>query len=97
MSNCPTCFFPFMSDDTLEAAIQKWGKEAQMDQAIEECAELIVALRHLRRGKATPEQVASEVADVLIMVGQLRIMLEYALVDRAVRAKMERLEERLGQ
>ena len=37
-------------------AIDKWGVEAQCDQAVEECAELIATLKHFRRDRACKER-----------------------------------------
>ncbi len=54
--------------------VSKWGEQAQYDQTIEECAELIVALQHLARGKVDKDAVLSELADVFLMVGQLTYM-----------------------
>ena len=36
--------------------------------AIEECAELITSLMHLKRNKVDEEQIISELADVTLMV-----------------------------
>ena len=33
------------------ATLEKWGEQAQHDQTVEECAELIAALKHYRRGE----------------------------------------------
>jgi NTP pyrophosphatase (non-canonical NTP hydrolase) len=48
-----------------------YGLGAQINQAIEECAELIVALRHFERRKSTRKEVVRELADVSIMVEQM--------------------------
>lgn len=78
-------------DSVYRAAAQKWGAEAQIDQAIEECAELIVALRHARRGRCGAAEVAEEIADVEIMMGQLRVVFGSAAVDTAKQSKLDRL------
>lgn len=75
-----------------DAALQKWGAESQIEQTVEECAELIVALKHWPRGKANASNVASELADVEIMCGQMRILLGDILVDEAKSEKLDRLE-----
>lgn len=80
---------------TLEAAVAKWGESSQIDMAIEECAELIVALQHHRRGRITFEACAEEIADVWIMVRQLEIIMEDDSVAEAKLAKIERLKSRL--
>ena len=74
-----------------EETLCKWGAEAQYDQAVEECAELIATLKHLRRGRVDEEAVAEELADVFLMVGQLSYMLGEARVAAAVERKIARL------
>lgn len=79
-----------------QATLQKWGTEAQYDQAVEECAELIATLKHLRRGRVDESAVADELADVYLMVGQLAYMLGEARVAAAVERKILRLRELLA-
>ena len=73
------------------AALEKWGVEAQYDQTIEECAELIAALKHLKRDKVDEEQIVSELADVTLMIGQLTWMFGEKRVKAAVARKLEKL------
>lgn len=75
--------------------LDKWGVEAQYDQAVEECAELIAALKHFRRGKADEKRVIEELADVWLMVGQLAYMFGEDKVRNAVRTKQEKLQDLL--
>jgi NTP pyrophosphatase (non-canonical NTP hydrolase) len=77
--------------DIYRAALAKWGAEAQYDQAIEECAELITALKHYKRKKVDEEQIVAELADVTLIVGQLTWMLGEARVEKAIAAKIEKL------
>jgi hypothetical protein len=83
-------------EETFHRALFVWGWEAQMDMVCEECAELIAAVCQARRGRATVADLASEVADVEIMCGQMRAMIGADHVDAAVEAKMERLRDRLS-
>lgn len=53
-------------------AIAKYGVEAQEGVAQEECAELIQAISKKHRGK--PRNIAEEIADVEIMLEQLKII-----------------------
>lgn len=76
-------------------ALDIWGPQLQIDVAIEECAELIVVLQQYRRVRRTDIDVAEEIADVTIMCQQLRLIYGPERVDRAVAAKLQRLEERL--
>ncbi len=72
-------------------AICHFGSNPQIRQTQEECGELIVALSHLSRGRATQEEVASEIADVEIMMAQMRIVVGDDLVEAAKAEKLERL------
>jgi NTP pyrophosphatase (non-canonical NTP hydrolase) len=82
--------------DVYEATLRKWGEEAQYDQAVEECAELIATLKHLRRGRTDETAVADELADVYLMVGQLVYMIGERQVAAAVERKLARLRELLA-
>jgi len=78
------------------ATIDKWGEEAQYDQAVEECAELIAALKHYRRGKIDKQAVINELADVSLMLGQLCWMFGQAEIDDAIRHKRQKLDSLLA-
>jgi hypothetical protein len=78
-----------------ERALAAWGENAQIDIAIEECAELITALLDRRRGRGCDNAVAEEIADVEIMLSQLRIMIGKERCFDALCAKWSRLEKRL--
>ena len=77
-------------------AITHWGEQGQIDMAIEECAELIVALQHMRRDRVNTDAVASEIADVLIMCGQMRLLVGPKAVDAMFEEKLARLAGRLS-
>ena len=77
------------------ATLEKWGAEAQYDQAVEECAELIAALKHFRRGKIDSQAVIDELADVTLMLGQLSWMFGADKVDRAAQDKLLKLQHLL--
>ena len=55
-----------------ENAIERYGAESQEGVAQEECAELIQAISKKHRGK--PHNIAEEIADVEIMLEQLKII-----------------------
>lgn len=81
-----------------KAAIAKWGRDAQIAQAIEELAELAVSLSHLRRGRARAADVVDEVVDVTIMLEQVIEMLGpngRRLVDARFAEKLRRLADRI--
>ena len=82
-------------------AIDKWGARAQLLMVAEECSELAVAVLHYERGRDDVGHVAEEVADVELMLEQLRMMLrgKYKGFDGLVEAWKEtkwiRLERNL--
>ncbi len=83
--------------DLYRRTLALWGEQAQYDQSIEECAELSVALLHYRRAKASRQIVIDELADVILMLGQLRWMFGPEEVDLAVERKRAKLERLLGE
>ena len=72
-------------------AICKWGEQAQYDQTVEECAELIASLQHFARGKVDKDTVVDELADVFLMVGQLTYMFGEDQLSAAVEKKIAKL------
>jgi len=75
--------------------ISRWGEDAQYDQMVEECAELIAALKHFRRGKVNQQVVIDELADVTLMLGQLTWMFGAEQVEAAVQQKLQKLDKLL--
>ena len=74
----------------MQAALDKWGFAAQVGQTIEECAELIVALqKHINRepSQKTADGIVDEMADVEMMLAQLRYM--FGVDDAAFRKRIE--------
>lgn len=80
-----------------QTTIDKWGEDAQYDQAVEECAELIAALKHYRRGKIGAQEVVSELADVTLILGQLSWMFGTEQVEEAIKVKREKLDKLLAE
>ncbi len=83
-------------EPVFRATLATWGEEAQYDQAVEECAELIAALKHYKRRRIDTTQLAEELADVTLMVGQLSWMLGNDLVESALARKLIKLRELLS-
>ncbi len=80
----------------LKQAIEKWGSGPQLDMAVEEAAELIVAIQHLKRGRVTWDVVAEEIADCKIVLAQIELIANLgSVVDAKEMEKLKRLEERL--
>lgn len=78
----------------LENAIERYGAKAQEGVAQEECAELIQAISKKHRGK--PHNIAEEIADVEIMLEQLKIINScWKEVKEIKESKIQRLSYRL--
>lgn len=95
--------------DLLTRAIRTWGETPQMDMVIEEMAELTKAILKLRRTSAAEgatdedfqrirgeriDDIVEEMADVQIMLDQLRIILGRS-TDSVEEEKLVRLKARL--
>lgn len=84
----------------LDRAITTYGAPAQMDMAVEEMAELTKALCKVKRvscaaeAKAVLENAVEEMADVQIMLDQLRIIFGHSTAE-AEEHKLERLKKHL--
>ena len=80
------------SDSRLERIAYHYGYDAQREQFIEECAEAILAAQKCKRhgSKDNFEELCGEVADVLIMAQQMRLLMSTTLIDRIVNEKLER-------
>ena len=81
--------------ETFQKAILKYGCTAQIIMAVEEMAELLNALAKERRGRATQNDIVTEIADVTIMMWQLSIMYGEQAVEMEIERKIKRLQERL--
>ena len=82
----------------LQRAIAKWGKDAQMKMVLEEMSELQKEICKMWRGKDNRDAIAEEVADVEIMLDQLKLMLDIPYqVEQHRQNKLQRLRERLEE
>lgn len=101
-SGLPTTMRP----DILQQAVDTYGKEAQVDMAIEEMSELTKALLKNRRAEKalekwdyekTKQGISEEIADVVIMLSQLLMIYgNREAVQEEINIKVRRLEERLA-
>lgn len=83
----------------LERAIETYGKDMQLNVAIEEFSELIKEICKHKRGEDNLDNIIEEMADCYIMLRQMEIIfgiwfeeIEYKKVE-----KLERLEKRLAE
>ena len=81
----------------LKDAIDTDGIDFCIDCLVEECAELIVAIRHYRRGRTNIHKVIEEMADVNLMCDMVRIGLdnEVGFYD-VIKQKSIRVGERIA-
>jgi fatty acid/phospholipid biosynthesis enzyme len=96
----------YPDNDLYDAALMKWGIDAQLGIAVEECAEFIVAsskrIRAIANEDGKAEEKAlnmmrEECADALITLEQARRILGPYEVDRWKEQKLSRLRDRLGE
>lgn len=79
-------------------ALKYYGNDPQVDVAIEEMSELIKELLKNRRGKENRSMIADEMADVYIMLEQLKFSFGINETELKVNAefKIQRLKNRIG-
>ena len=77
-----------------EKAISKWGVEAQRNMAFEELGELNTILARDRRGRATKEEILTELADVTIMCEQMAVILGFEDYEKELDNKLIRLRDK---
>lgn len=84
---------------TLERAIETYGKDMQLNVAIEEFSELIKEICKYKRGEGNLDNIIEEMADCYIMLSQLKIIfgIEEDGVTNVIAKKIVRLEERLTE
>ena len=82
--------------DTYAEAVRTYGKQSQIVLAMEEMSELTKELSKNLRGRNNTAALAEEIADVEIMLEQLKtIYRNRALVDRVRAKKLIRLSDRI--
>ena len=77
----------------LQNAIYIYGEESQMRMMIEEMSELTKELCKLFRGEGNTGHILEEMADVQIMLDQMRMI--FGDTSEQEKAKVERLKGRL--
>lgn len=78
-------------------ALGTWGAEAQISMVFEEMSELQKELCKKLRGAKNINEIAEEIADVEIMLDQMKLMFNIqSLVSVQRGEKVARLIERLG-
>ena len=86
-----------INKDLLQKVIDKYGTTLQTTVAMEELAELIKEISKVIRGNKNADGMIEEIADVLIMIEQLKLM--YNISDEEIQSeindKLYRMEWRL--
>ena len=84
---------------TLERAIETYGKDMQLNVAVEELSELIKEICKHKRAVDNREAIIEEMADCYIMLDQLQTIFnisEEEICDK-MEEKVDRLEQRLDE
>lgn len=79
----------------LLGALKAWGKESQFKMAFGECGEFITLCGRQAQGRATDEEFISEIADVFVMMAQMREIFGREAVDKMIDFKIDRLKRKL--
>lgn len=83
--------------EILNQAIETYGYDLQINQLVEEIAELLKEASKARRGLGNKSHLSKELADVYIMLEQLKIMENISdyEVQKMIDYKVKRLARRL--
>ena len=85
------------AESIYKRAIEKFGVGAQIGMVFEEMSELQKELCKYMRGKKNIQEIAEEMADVEIMLGQMKELFDInQLVEEEKERKLERLEKLLA-
>ena len=86
------------SDTRIITIAHHYGYTAQREQFVEECSEAILAVQKVKRRCSNGNfiNLAEEVADVLIMAEQMRILISQSLIDEFIQKKLERQIRRIN-
>ena len=80
-------------------ATDKWGKDCHYFQAVEEAAELIVAIQHKYRSnrKESDREVATEIVDVYMMLRAITKQIPDNILEEAIEEQLERYQSKLNE
>ena len=85
-------------ENAIRKIIARYGARVQIEKSVEECAELIQALMKPRSPREIIESVVDELADVSIMLEQLKLIFFCAdqveeRIDFKIKRQLERIEK----
>jgi len=82
-----------------ECAIEKWGADSQIELFIEECSEAIHAVQKCKRhgfaDQKRYDNLIQELADLEIMLEQMRLIFGEKTINDAKMKALKKLEDRL--
>lgn len=78
-------------------ALDHFGVEHQKRKLMEELAELMTEIAREQDGRTDRERIREELADVIIMCRQMRIVYGAAKVDGWIERKLQRLVDRMNE
>jgi NTP pyrophosphatase (non-canonical NTP hydrolase) len=84
---------------TLQKAIDTYGKDMQLNVAVEEFSELIKEICKNKRGRDNINNIIEEMADCYIMLEQLTIIfgIKYKDINDVIDEKLARLENMIAE
>ena len=85
-------------DERVKTIANHYGFKAQAEKSIEEMAELIVEIKHMKKGLISPnfQKFVEELADTKIMIDQLYLLANFdGDVSKEVTRKLERQLKRI--
>lgn len=83
-------------DDLMRDALSHYGARHQENKCVEECCELASAILHYREGRISRQELISEMVDVEITLGQMKVLHDVNS-DGAWDAEMQYKQERLSR
>lgn len=86
-----------LDNNILNRAIDTYGHKNQIEKVLEELAELMVEVCKINHGRTSKDKVIEEIADVEIMLAQLKIIFNISPIELSnmIGFKLKRLENRL--
>ena len=88
--------FSVREKEVLRSALVKWGKRSQVFMCVEEMAELMKELSKNDRGRSNTTEIAEEIADVEIMLEQMKMEFNiHSSVDIMRAMKIANLEQEI--
>lgn len=86
-------------DDRIKKIAEYYGMPAQREQLIEECSELILAAQKCKRvgNRLTFDNYCEEIADVYIMIEQMKHLISPKIINGIVDKKLKRQIRRIKE